>query len=238
MGLKQFIKKIVYPHRYSNEAYTDFLRKNGVVVGSNVTFYSPVHIDVDIRRPWLIKIGDHCKITKHVTILAHDYSVSVPRRVYGSFVGGGLPVTIGNNVFIGEKATILMGTRIGDNSIIGANSLVKGEFPEGSVIAGNPAKVICSLEEYYKKNLDNCIENAKLCAQTIFQNSGHLPTIEEMTDAYAWLYLPRNEETVQKYNRFFTLSSDDYDDVVRSFMRSEPIYDSFESFLKSCGLID
>ena len=147
-----------------------------------------------------------------------------------------MPVNIGNNVFIGEKATILMGTNIGDNCIIGANSLVKGDFPSNSVIAGNPAKVICTLEEYYNKQLNTWINNARLCAQTIYKNSGHLPTVDEMTDAYAWLYLPRTKDTLEKYSRFFYLSSDEHEEIVNSFMKSKPQFESFEDFLETCGI--
>ena len=88
MNLINHIKKIVFPSRYSSEAYINYLRSKKVLIGNKVTIYSPMHTDIDIQRPWLIKIGDYCKITKGVTVLAHDYGVSVPRRVYGEFVGG------------------------------------------------------------------------------------------------------------------------------------------------------
>lgn len=52
------------------------------------------------------------------------------------------PVQIGNNVWIGENAVILAGAQIGDGCVIGANSIVKGEVPVGTMIAGAPAKVI------------------------------------------------------------------------------------------------
>lgn len=51
-------------------------------------------------------------------------------------------VKIGNNVFIGDKAMILPGTTIGDNCIVGAGSVVKGDFESNSLIAGNPARII------------------------------------------------------------------------------------------------
>ena len=148
-----FIKEIVYKILLTihPDYYIRHLRKKGVVIGDNVSIYSPLETTIDTQKPWLIKIGDYCKITKGVTILAHDYSVSVCRRVFGEFVGGSLPVNIGNNVFIGVNSTILMGTTIGDNCIIGANSVVKGVFAPNSVIAGNPARVICSIEELHKK---------------------------------------------------------------------------------------
>lgn len=235
-NIKQAIKRYIFPNTYCLDAYLSYLRKSGVVLGKDVTIYAPNHVYIDTRKPYLISIGDNCKITQNVTILAHDYGVSVPRRVYGKFVGGSLPVTIGKNVFIGMNAIILKGTSIGDNCIIGANSVVKGDFPSGSVIAGNPAKVISTLENYYKKNLDNWVDDAKKCAKAIYRNSGRLPTIEEMSDGYAWLYLERTKENIEKYDYFFKLSSDDYDDVVKEFLGMKPIYSSFEDFLKDCDL--
>lgn len=189
-----------------------------------------------MRKPHLIKIGDYCKITKGVTILAHDYGVSVPRRKYGKFIGGSLPVTIGDNVFIGMNATILMGTTIGNDCIIGANSVVKGDFPDGVVIAGNPAKVIMTIEEYYKRNESKWVDNAKKCALAIYKNTGRKPTIREMSDGYFWLYMPHTQESIDNYKDFFTLSADDYDDICNEFLRSTPVYASFESFLKDCGI--
>lgn len=60
-------------------------------------------------------------------------------------------ISIGDNVFIGANSTILPGITIGNNSIVGANSVVTKDIPENVVVAGNPAHVICSLEEYLKK---------------------------------------------------------------------------------------
>ena len=60
-------------------------------------------------------------------------------------------VTIVNHVFIGQGSSILCGVTIGDNVIIGANSLVSGDVPSNCVYAGNPAKFICSFEKYKEK---------------------------------------------------------------------------------------
>ncbi|MDI9553531.1 MAG: DapH/DapD/GlmU-related protein, partial [Bacteroidota bacterium] len=58
--------------------------------------------------------------------------------------GGGVfgKIVIGNNVFIGINSIILSNTSIGDNCIVGAGSVVRGKFPENSVLAGNPAQII------------------------------------------------------------------------------------------------
>lgn len=60
-------------------------------------------------------------------------------------------ITIGSNVFIGAKSTILYDVEIGNNVIIGARSLVNKNLPDGVVAAGIPFKVIGSFEEYRQK---------------------------------------------------------------------------------------
>ncbi len=63
-------------------------------------------------------------------------------------------IRVGNNCFIGHSVIVLPGVTIGDNVIIGAGSVVSRNIPSDSVAAGVPAKVICSLDEYYERNLD------------------------------------------------------------------------------------
>ena len=56
------------------------------------------------------------------------------------------PIVIGRNVWIGNNVIILKGTEIGDNSVIGAGSVVTGgKFPSNVVIAGNPARILKEL---------------------------------------------------------------------------------------------
>ncbi len=64
---------------------------------------------------------------------------------YYSGVPDSKPVLIGDNVFIGYSVTILKGVQIGNNSIIGANSVVTKSIPANVMAAGNPCKVIKSL---------------------------------------------------------------------------------------------
>ena len=57
------------------------------------------------------------------------------------FIGKG-PVIIEDNVWIGDKATILSGVKIGKGAIVAANAVVTKDVPAYSVVAGNPAKII------------------------------------------------------------------------------------------------
>ena len=75
------------------------------------------------------------------------------KRLHGVILAPGhcWLITIGDNVFIGAESVVLPGVTIGSNVIIGANSTVTHDIPDGSVAAGSPARVICTLEEYLNK---------------------------------------------------------------------------------------
>lgn len=118
--------------------------KSGLVVGRAFSFGRYCFFDPSFC--FLISIGDNVTFSTRVHVLAHD--ASLKRTIGYSKVG---KVSIGNNVFIGANVTILPGISIGDSSIVGAGSVVTRSIPSHEVWAGNPAKRICSLEEYEKK---------------------------------------------------------------------------------------
>lgn len=236
--ITRLIKKFIYPNTYSNEAYLNYLRNDcHITIGEHCKVWSPNETHIDIQRPHMLHIGDYVKITRNVTILCHDYSRSVCCNMSGggyTNVGEGRVTWIGDNVFIGINATILMGAHIGNNSIVGAGSVVSGSFPEGVVLAGNPAKVICTIDEYYRKRKNDELDSAKLYVKQWREKYGRDPDIYEMTNAFSWLYLPRNQETIKKYNCFFKLSAVNQDTLLDNFFSSTPVYNSFEDFLKDC----
>lgn len=68
-----------------------------------------------------------------------------------------------NNCFIGMNVTVLPGVTLGDNTIVGASSVVTKSFLDGNVvIAGNPARVICTIDQFREKKQDICINIDKL----------------------------------------------------------------------------
>ena len=228
----KLLKNIRGFFKQSNESLIDNLRKKGALVGDNTVFFSPDTINIDIGKAFLLRIGNYCKITSGVTILAHDYSRSVTRLFFGENVGGSAPVTIGDNCFLGMNSIILMGTKIGNNCIVGAGSVVKGNFPNNVIIAGNPAKIIYTLDEFYEKRKSRCLDEALMCVKQIYDNTGKLPTISQMGDGFAWIYLPRNLETIAQFPNFFCLSADDPDDLKDKFLNSKPMFDNYNTFLE------
>ena len=124
---------------------TQDLIKRGLTVGKN--FRRMHDVIIDPSHVWLITIGDNVTLAPRVHILSHDASLC--HHLGYARIGN---VSIGNNVFIGAESVILPNVSIGDNCIIGANSTVSRDIPAGYVAAGSPAKVICSIEEYRKKN--------------------------------------------------------------------------------------
>lgn len=114
---------------------------NGSVSLGNYILISP---GTSIRSAESIDIGDSTMIASDVVITDSDWHGIYDRTDY---VATPKPVKIHKNVWIGERSIILKGTQIGENSIIGAGSVVHGDIPPNSIYAGNPAKEVKKLDE-------------------------------------------------------------------------------------------
>ena len=231
MNIIYKMKEYFFPKLITSKAKIKYLKKNGVVIGKGTFLFNAGSILIDASRPELLEIGEYCKITGGVTILTHDYSRSVLRRVYGEIIAEAKKTVIGNNVFIGINSIILMGTIIGDNSIVGAGSVCSGKYPANSVIAGNPARVIMSLEDYYNKRKEQTIKEAINYAKILYDKNGKIPTIEKM-GAFFPQYLKRNKEELKINNLKTNLSGDDENEIIEFFLNSNGIYKSYDDFIK------
>lgn len=145
MGKIKSVFRRMFGRESTYQAELDYLISHGMTLGKNSTIHTGFQIDSG--WPWLISIGDNVTIAPSVTILAHDASTNV----VGCCTKLGR-VEIGNNVFVGTHSIILCNTRIGDNVVVGAGSLVTKDLPSNGVYAGVPAVRICSIEEYKKKS--------------------------------------------------------------------------------------
>ena len=136
------IKELLY--RLRGDYTTEKLISMGMTVGTN---FQRLHgVILDPAHCWLITIGNNVTIAPRVHILCHD--ASTKQFLNYTKIGN---VTIGDNVFIGAESVVLPGVTIGNNVIVGANSTVTHDVPDGVVVAGSPAKVICSLDDYLTK---------------------------------------------------------------------------------------
>ena len=96
-----------------------------------------------------ITIGNHVMFAPNVTISAAGHPVEPGLRYRQAQYN--LPVTIGDNVWIGAGTVILPGVSIGDNTVVGAGSIVTRSIPANVVAAGNPCRVIRRITDADKK---------------------------------------------------------------------------------------
>lgn len=159
---RKLIKKKVYLNVDSYmKSYTSYLKSVGIdFTGEKkmVKFIEPSAY-FDGTDYSLIHIGDNVTISREVMILTHDYSLTTAMSTLGVFIDrkeGELyfkrDVCIGNDTFIGARASLLPGANIGNNCIVGACTVVKGSIPDDSIVVGNPAKIIGKTSEYARKH--------------------------------------------------------------------------------------
>ena len=160
--LKQYYCKILYKinsEKYK-KVYPTFLKKLGINISPNHFQGGHGFIAPDVLFDGsdfsLISIGKNTTISTQVIVLTHDFSISKGLQLLhepdsGKFLK---PVSIGENCFVGLRTILLPGTSIGDNVVIGAGAVVKGIIPDNVVVAGNPAKILCSTDDWARRHCE------------------------------------------------------------------------------------
>lgn len=230
--IKRIIRelKLLYVKRNSKR-YCEFLREKGVEVGEG-THIAARTCFIDVTRPSLVTIGNNCYLNEHFTLLTHDYTTKVFLHSGGSFVNSSGRVTIGNNVSFGHNVMVLKGVTIGDNCFIGAGSIVTKDIPSNTIAVGVPCKVIMTLDEYYKKRMQKCEEEAIEYARSILERFGRRP---QTTDFWEEFGLFVSGEEVNNYPEIPIRRQlgPDYDRYVKNHKAK---YASFDDFLKAAGI--
>lgn len=136
----------------SGRKKAEYLKKQNTfkMFGNNNFWYSRI-IPADMN---LISIHNNVKIATDVYFCTHDVLHELfkdDENIEGDFERYSGEIEIFDNVFIGAKSSIMYNCKIGSNAIVAANSVVTKDVPPGTVVAGNPARVIGKYEDVAKK---------------------------------------------------------------------------------------
>lgn len=128
-----------------------WLMRHGLQLGRDV--YIEDFAAFDHGFLWLISIGDESVLSAGVRIVAHDGST----KHWTGYIRVGR-VDIGEKVYIGAHSLVLPGVRIGDHAIVGAGSVVREDVHPGSIVLGNPAVEVGTVEQFTAKHRDRIAE--------------------------------------------------------------------------------
>ena len=131
------------------EILTKWFKRKGVNLPDGEYVY--INSNIAVGEPHLITIGGNTTIAGGVHLITHDNSISKVLTDTADIFGR---ITIGRNCFVGQNAIVLYGVTIADNVIVAAGSVVTKSIKDSYVIvAGNPARVISTWENFGEKNM-------------------------------------------------------------------------------------
>jgi len=145
-----------YVHCRADSA--EYLRFLGVKIGHGCSIYTTPHNFG--TEPWLIEIGNNVTLGQGVLLITHDGTSRLFRdRLPGMSPFGNRfgTIVIRDNCFIGNNAILLPGVEVGPDSAVGAGSVVTKTVPPRTIVAGNPARPIKTLDEYMAGYLQRMI---------------------------------------------------------------------------------
>ena len=118
-----------------------------LVIGENTSIGQRAHLFASKN----IVIGSGCLLAENVFISDVDHTWSMPGLPIHQQPNKQSDTEIGKNCFLGYGCVILAGTKLGEGLIVGASSVVRGEYDCGSIVAGSPAKIIKLRDGYSSK---------------------------------------------------------------------------------------
>lgn len=219
--------------RTDPQRYIEFLREKGCKIGNNLWITPLVKtVQIDITRPSLVEIGDNVRLNRNLTLFTHDASFYVFKNKFHEIIPRSGKVKIGNNVYFGRNCSVLAGVTIGDDCIIGYGSLVTRDIPSGSVAVGVPAKVICSLDDYYEKRKQKCIPEAFEYAKSIQERFHRMPEIEDFWEEFPLFVDKDNMHLYPNLPYKHQLG----DSLPYWLEHHKRVFEGFEEFLEAAGV--
>ena len=161
--IKRILAKFAVNHILAGTKYFPLKRKLlcsiGYQIGTNTKIVGPLYntgrlcigdncwigMNLTVHGNGTVEIGNNCDIAPDVTSLTGGHKMGMAERRAGS--GETYHITVGNGVWIGARATILLNSTIGDGVVISACACVTRDVPANTLVGGVPAKKIQELED-------------------------------------------------------------------------------------------
>ena len=160
MKLKQIYRWLYY-EIVGRTDYKKYVEKIGVNLMGRVYFYGRPSWGTE---PWIITIGDNVHTTKGVQFITHDGGSLIFRKDVPDLEIT-KPITIGNDVYVGNNVILLPGVTIGNKVVIGAGAIVTKDIPDNSVAVGVPARIIKTADQYFDKLQKESLHLGNLCGE-------------------------------------------------------------------------
>lgn len=154
--IRRIINKLEwFYYRYFRD-YADYARHLGVKVGDDCL--------IAIMRwgtePYLISIGNHVQVTSGVSFHTHGGGNAIRRQIPDFDCFG--KIVVKDWAYIGAGSRIMMGVTIGEGALVAAGSVVTKSVPPYTIVGGNPAKIIGTIDDYIERNMKYNVHTKRL----------------------------------------------------------------------------
>ena len=182
----------------NSQSYIKYIRSKGVKIGDHCRIVNPRLFGIDLQRAHLITIGNYVTFNHNNQLICHDGVAQLFRQKFHDYLPSNGHITIGNNVQFGQNVTVLKGVTIGDNCFIGFGATVTHDIPANSVAVGTPARVICSIDEYYERRKKEALQESFEFARGIVERYHRRPVPEDFTESFVWFVSAKDMDKYPK----------------------------------------